>query len=235
MSTCLLISTYNRSSLLENSLNRLAQLTLPDEILVVDDGGDDYCEETLARVEIGCEKRYIYTHNPGQSLCSHARNIGLKNTDCDFIVQTEPEIMFDTDVIRQLFYRFAERGQEQVIEAGTVRHLNVDGTLREIHRGWVATYAVLYPRDWLLAINGWDETFPDPWGWDDTDVMTRLRISGHGQFIDEEIAVTHQWHPALFQGTQDANIAHFFGKKLDDPGADPVANRGIAWGEITPR
>jgi glycosyltransferase involved in cell wall biosynthesis len=38
MKTCLLITTFKRPTQLDNSLKRLCNLTLPDEILVVDDG-----------------------------------------------------------------------------------------------------------------------------------------------------------------------------------------------------
>lgn len=43
---CLLITTRNRSHLLNRSLERLTRLTIPDEVLVIDDGGDDNCETT---------------------------------------------------------------------------------------------------------------------------------------------------------------------------------------------
>ena len=89
MTVCLLVTTWNRTALLANSLQRLAGgLTLPDEILVVDDGGSDGCEGLCerARVEWGLPVRYLYNHRPYEAMCSQARNVGIKHTDADLII-----------------------------------------------------------------------------------------------------------------------------------------------------
>jgi glycosyltransferase involved in cell wall biosynthesis len=234
--TCLLIATMNRSDLLEKSLNRMNQLTLPDEILIVDDGGVDHCREVAERVVMECPVRYIYTHNPGQSQCSHARNVGIKNTDCDLIITSEPEMLFVSDVVAQLLVRFEEYGRKDVISAGTINHEHSRGHIGDTTRGWVATWIALYGKQWLLDIGGWDEWFPDPWGWEDTDLLTRLRCDGHGQFIDQEIEATHQWHVHRAVN-QERNEAHFRAKLLPLDGSeikplDIIANHGHPWGEI---
>ena len=78
MKTSMIITTHNRAHLLDTSLRRLQRMTLPDEILVIDDGGDDNTEQVCitAMQYIPRPIRYVYNDNPGQSICSMARNIG---------------------------------------------------------------------------------------------------------------------------------------------------------------
>lgn len=222
MKTCLLITTFNRSRLLEKNLERLSGLTQPDEILVVDDGGNDGCAEVCGKFGA----RYIYTNQPFQAMCSHARNVGLNHTDADLIITCEPELLYVTDVIGQFLARHVERPME-VISAGVVHHMQSDGGVQTIVN-WQAPYTALYRRDWLMAVRGWDESFPDPWGWDDVDLASRLRLTGIGQFVDPDVGVTHQYHePGYYGFSQDANEQHFRSK-----GDDPVANRDLAdWGQ----
>lgn len=230
----------NRTPLLEISLNRLAQLTLPTEILVVDDGGSDGLADMCHRVVIDCPIQYVYTHNPHPSLCSHARNVGIKNTECDIVITTEPEMWFMTDVIAQMLADHSKR-PEEVISVGTVHHMQdprFPHLEDHVTRGWVAPWIALYEKQWLFDVGGWDETFPDNWGWEDTDLLTRLRVSGHGQHIDQEIEARHLWHPPRAID-QVPNEAHFRAKHIDGGaqiiGEHIVANKDSDWGVIKRR
>ncbi len=264
---CLLITTYNRSRQLANSLNRLCNLTLPDEVLIVDDGGSDNCQEIVKSFEDRLPIRYIYNNNPSWSICSMARNIGIKNTDCEIIITSEPEILFVTDVIAQ----FLQKHQEipnKVISAGTIYHMGPAATLhtdmitnpvnRLMHesvnesghgtypdspfgyariQGWVAPFSALYRREWLMAIGGWCESYKS-WGWDDTDLLTRLTTIGINQDIALDIECIHQWHDKLPPDTQmNASVENermFMAKEIK-PGADSViANQDREWGVIKP-
>jgi len=235
VTTCLLITTFNRSALLRRSLERLQSRTLPDEILVIDDGGSDGCEQVCQSLQHLLPVRYLYNHQPEDAQCSLARNIGIKNTTCDLIVTSEPELLWDTDVLAQMLKLHAERPTE-VISAGTVHRLNEDGTRGETTVGWVAPFTALYGRDWLHQVGGWDEgPWPDPWSFDDTDLLTRLRLSGHGQVIADEIHVTHQHHEPRWC-RQDRNDEYFTQKGFDSGKMDHVvANQDRAWGVIRTR
>lgn len=204
--TCLLITTFNRGSLLRHSLKRLSRLTLPDEILIVDDGSTDNTEEVVLEFQ-NLPIRYIYNHNPEWSICSYARNIGVKNTDCEIIITAEPELFFITDVVAQMLENH-EAIPNHLISAGTIYHQGHKGVIRPnmydnpfadtFHltkaetstnnpnpndprgyvkiQGWQATYTALYRKEWLEAVGGWDEQFPACYGVDDIDVATRIRI-----------------------------------------------------------
>lgn len=232
--TCLLITTFNRGHLLKHNLERLTRLTLPDEVLVISDGCSDNTEEVCKSFEGRLPIRCIYNHNPDWSICSMARNIGIKNTDCDIIITAEPELFFITDLIKQML-ELHKQNPEHVINAGTVYHMGREGSiessmydnpvLKNVNesdsktfptnpkgyakiQGWVAPFSALYVRDWLFEINGWDESFVK-WGHDDTDLLTRLRIKGkHNMIIPREIEVIHQWHPTLPPAAQQAAVQH---------------------------
>lgn len=261
----MLITTYNRGGLLRNSLTRLRELTLPDEILVIDDGGEDETESVCQ--EFGdLPIRYIYNRNPGSTICSMARNIGIKEATHDWIVTCEPELIYLTDVIAQFnALRQEPVHQGKVISTGVVYfapegwdgsgvaglatagdYQPPSGSQEAI--GWVAPYSAIWYRPWLLEIGGWDESFPGYWGWDDIDLLTRLRYSGHDQYIALDVKGVHQFH-GLGGDDDFINEKHFFSKSFnhghekhilcppecpevpDDP-SDLVANKGKDWGRV---
>ena len=269
--TCLLITCFNRNHQLNRSLERLTRLTLPYEVLVINDGGnEEETERTVRNFEGRLPIRYIYNHNPDWSICSMARNIGIKNTDCDIIITSEPEILFVTDVIQQMLQKHTEI-PGKVISAGTIYHMGEQATLHDDMvnnpserlkfeavndsghgtnpnnpagyakiQGWVAPFAALYRRDWLLDINGWDEQFIS-WGFDDTDLLTRLSFNGVGQEIARDIECVHQWHQKLppdvqaRASTMNEGIMQRKNFNREDPNNNIKTNTDRNWGVIHTR
>lgn len=241
MKISMVITTFNRAALLDHSLHRLATLTVPDEILVIDDGGDDLTAATCDRWADLLPLRYIYNHNPGTTICSMARNIGIKEAQHEWIVTSEPELIYLTDVIAQ-FKELHPTHPEQVISAAHITFAPAGwepdrAPEGQVEIGWVAPHTALWKRQWLCEVGGWDESFPGQWGWDDTDLLTRLRINGIGQFICPDIRVAHQFH-GLGADPGSVNEQHFRSKSFmrdESDVVDLIANRGIQWGSITPR
>lgn len=235
MKTSLIITTYNRAGLLARSLERLSELTVPDEIIVVDDGGDDDCEDLcVAMLKAGLPIRYFYLDNPEPTICCRARNVGLQVATGEEIITSEPELEFETDVIGQ-FLALREEHPQEVINCGYVTFLSPYGKIESVAHKWVATFAAMYKRDWLMEINGWDEGFPDVWGYDDTDLITRLRLNGHPEFIDCDVRAIHQWHPQR-NSAHTENEAYFMSKSFhpdEQDLTDVVANKGAPWGQLT--
>lgn len=203
---CLLITVFNRSNQLRNSLLRLSKLSLPDEILIINDGGGSSCEDVVNSFKDKLPIKYIYNHNPTWSICSYARNIGIKNTDCEIIITSEPEILFCSDVICQML-NYHKEMPNNLISAGTVYHggagskipnLAIENPINYLKsqkvnissnnpkpkdpngfckvEGWQATYTALYRKEWIESVGYWDEQFPDVYGVDDIDIATRIRI-----------------------------------------------------------
>jgi len=251
-----LITTFNRADQLSHSLNRLADgsLTKPDELIVVDDGGEDHTKDVCDSFANRLPIRYIYNNNRAWTICSLARNIGVKEASHDWIVVSEPELFFISDVIPQ-FLGHTEEHPDEVISAGTIYFgrpgyvptLDTDGLEIagdytppmgvEAAIGWVAPFTALYHRDWLMEVGGWDEGFPGPWGWDDIDLLTRLRINGINQYIALDVRALHQYHGPENRGDVDfANEGYFRAKQFDGNESKDhphlIANKGIEWGKL---
>lgn len=248
----MIITTLERGYLLDWTLARLMDLTLPDELIVVDDGGEDDTEKIVRDFEMSgvpTEVKYIHNNNPGTTICSLARNIGIRAARHDWIITTEPELVYVTDIVAQFGFLQGEF-PDQVISAGHVTfapdgwdpsqspELMLTDTEPpadwERAIGWVAPHTALYKKEWLEAIGGWDETFPGRWGWDDTDLLTRLRISGHGQYIGLDLEAIHQWH-GLGSDDFSYNEQHFLDKSFNQDEtdlSDVVANQGHEWGMV---
>lgn len=270
MDLSMVITTHQRGGLLRQSLERLLALTLPTELIVVDDGGQDETPDVVSDFarRSGIETTYVYTHNPGATICSHARNVGLKAAKYDHIVTAEPELCFRTDVLAQ-FSQLQPQHPNAVISAGRIwfapeghapnfsgdpgwetagDYVPPDGSKDAI--GWVAPYTALWHKPWLLEVGGWDEDFPGYWGWDDIDLLTRLRLLGYEQHIAMEVEAVHLFH-GLGGDADFINERYYFAKSFNhghekhicgpeceadpDHTRDLIANRGREWGIAKPR
>lgn len=245
MNVSLIISTFNRAHLLAPSLERIAALTRPDEIIVVDDGGDDDTSGVCDRAgsSYGLNIRYVYNDNPGVTICSLARNIGLRMAEHEYVMTSEPELVWVTDVVAQfradnICYPgdVVSAGHIYFLPHGLVTDLGLIEEDPPPHTqeaiGWVAPHTALYRKDWLMEVGGWDEGFPGPWGWDDTDLLTRLRFNGHGQHIDRDVCAWHQHH-GIGGDPGSVNENYWLAKSFHQGDmTDVVANKEIEWGRL---
>lgn len=208
-------------------MQRLTNLTIPDEVLVIDDGGKDNTKQVCEDFKFKLPIRYIYNNNPEWTICSFARNIGVKNCIGDIIITSEPELLFVTDIVAQMLKCHVDY-PDQVISAGVIYHAQQNtqfnpGLLTDPHaalkseivedyqteprsyhpngycktKNMQATFTALYEKKWLMELGGWDEEFKGAWGWDDIELCTRLRINGINQHICPDMEALHQWHPHL--------------------------------------
>ncbi len=249
MSICLMITIWkDRAHLLRKSFARLCELTLPTEILIINDGGDAQNTEQLLQVIRDFEHvlpiRYIYTYNPGLTMCSHARNVGIRNTECEYIISTEPEVAFVTDVIKQL-YDYSQQYPDSCINTGCIYRIErplemTDGMIQnpddyDLYKrtGWTGNAVCLYRKQWLLDINGWDEEFPRPYMGDDVDINERLQLSGHNLLTMDDIVVIHQYHPKEDFGSNiDPNMEYLRNKDVEHNRLLIKANQNHQWGTI---
>jgi len=255
----MIISTFNRGRLLIRNFERLRELTKPKKIIVVDDGGTDTKTQQVCIEFSDLNVEYIYTYNPEKSLCSHARNIGVKHVETEWFINCEPELIYVTDIIAQMcnIYNNIEESKNSVISAGAIYFQNegdpvdisylnnleiLDNYTPPSHwqkaTGWVAPFTALWKKEWIEEIGGWDEQFPGNWGWEDIDILTRLRICGHGQYIDQSMKAIHQFH-GLGGDQELKNEKHFRAKSFchgdETKTEDLVANKNIEWGQIKGR
>ena len=222
MGISLIITTYNRSILLARSLKRIAQLTKPDEIIVVDDGGDDGCREmcrlTIDRTHLPI--RYEWIDHRGETTPCRARNIALDLVSHEQIVVSEPELLFSSDVIGQMRRLRMEYRDDVLHEKECLHQPYIDSHVDELNTV-PGFYVNAYMKQWLVDIGGWDENFPGSWAWDDLDLFNRLEYSGHKRRPFEQIRVLHQWHPSRIEPAVE-NEAYIRAKEFP---RDLVANR----------
>jgi glycosyltransferase involved in cell wall biosynthesis len=92
------ICTWNRASLLDQTLARLAELAVPDafawEVLVVDNGSTDETAEVLARHAAALPLRCAREERRG---LSHARNRAAAEARGELIAWTDDDVQVDTD------------------------------------------------------------------------------------------------------------------------------------------
>lgn len=233
----MVITTNGRADLLRTTLLRLAQLTPPDEIILVDDGTPDDSVHRVAKemcrlVPLPLPIKYVYNNNPGMTNCCHARNVALKMAAYDEILTTEPECWYVTDVVAQLLDARAEH-PDDILSAYRCYHApDITATLNldvcDTVPAW--PYLNLWRKEWLLDVGGWDEQLPGPWGWDDSDLYNRLLYSEQSiaQHFVLGVTVHHQWHPSRIEPAA-ANEAHVRAKEFP---RDLVANVGRRWGRL---
>lgn len=258
----LAITTYNRHRQLFRTLQRLEKLAKPDELIIIDDGSEQPVKpiiDEFSRREAfkDVQVMYKYLDRPGYDVCSVARNVALKMCKTEYFMTSEPEILFISDVMTQV-REMLQNNENRIISAGSVYALSQYATINPYltaspqtylanllpqeyqHRvGWVATYTALYKTQDLLDINGWDEDFSKHNGgggyaWDDTDLVTRLRVRGVNQFISKDIEVIHQWHepaPEEVTNTQHLNEEMFLAKDLNNKPENAIANLNREWGQ----
>lgn len=127
---CLAITTFNRGHLLKHSLERLCNLTIPDEILVISDGCTDHTLQVVDSFKDRLPIRAIYNHSPELSICSFARNIALKNTTADIFITSEPELLFVTDVVKQMVTKH-HAIPNTMLTVGTIYHQGQHGQIND--------------------------------------------------------------------------------------------------------
>jgi glycosyltransferase involved in cell wall biosynthesis len=241
----MLITTYNRGELLERALSRLADLTQPDELIVVNDGGEDDCSGIVADwyLRTGTRSAYHYLDNPRYTTCSAARNHGVGHCAGDLILISEPEVVFIDDIVARFAEFRAQLGRPAVLKTDDAFRarpgdLSADPAACWQHTpGEVPPYVTMFDRASLEAIGGWDETMPAPWGGDDTDLLERLHQFGVDQVVVPEARIVHLDHPRNSQQLDMtyamANFAHIHRKPynhgLDDHICSPACMkaRGI--------
>lgn len=226
MTITLVITAYERGPLLQRSLLRLKELTLPDQIIVVDDGS--YTRGVHGAVEnSGLPIEYVYNNNPGDTNPCLARNIALLRAECDEILVSEPELLFLSDVVAQFKVEREAHPDWVLCEPFCYHEPRENATLDECNEV-PGFYVNMFKRQWLLDVGGWDEDLPGPWGWDDVELYKRLELIGHQRVPVWSTRVRHQWHPSRIEPAVE-NETYVRAKEFP---RDIVANRDRELGRV---
>ena len=171
----IIIPTRNRPALLDRCLRSLSDLNYPKtdfEVLVVDDGSDPPLQTIIERHTAHLPVRYLRREGQGPA---RARNAALQQATGEYIVFTDDDCVPDADWLK--VYEAAFRQFPAVGFGGKI----VDDPQNEIYgkasqmlvtflyEGGSASIGAIpffcsnnfaFPREALLRLNGFDESFP---------------------------------------------------------------------------
>jgi len=254
---------YNRGAYLARWLEAFAwwaPYDLPVEIIVVDDGGADQAATVVDRGQArGLDIHYRRVRPPDAPRNNgQARNAGIRAARFPLILNSDPDVVFVTDVIRRLIAAW---------QPGTF--CSVSGYFPLTRRAWLALWdeserrplraddyrahldgrqnlvhspddvhglhgAFLCDRATLQRLRGYDERFYC-WGWEDRDLLTRLEQGlGFTRRYVEGAIVAHQWHPTLRadDGAARSRVLWQMGwQRARAADAQPIVRNPESWGE----
>jgi glucosyl-dolichyl phosphate glucuronosyltransferase len=114
------ICTWNRASLLFQTLERLTQIEQPDvpwELIVINNRSTDQTEPVLDGFMSRLPLRRVFEAEPG---LSHARNAAIRHAVGDYIVWTDDDALVDKDWLRA-YACAVKRWPEVAVFGGPVR------------------------------------------------------------------------------------------------------------------
>src|SRR5512143_830758 len=92
------ICTWNRSALLEQTLERMTRLVAPSgctwELLVINNNSTDATESVIARFEARLPIRGVFETQPG---LSNARNRAVREAGGEYVLFTDDDVLVDPD------------------------------------------------------------------------------------------------------------------------------------------
>jgi len=173
------------------------------------------------------------------------RNYIIKRCQSKWLGTKDPEIIMTEDIIAktidlgEIMYR--PGGMIELCEHETQKILNdpfIDLTKLDILRHWTVTEnnyqgfhnGIVMRTQRLRDINGYREEFKSGYGWEDVELLERLKRINSEIIIDKEIITYHIHHPIIrkFHKSIDDNgrIYEFFRTKNN-----VVANENKDWGQ----
>lgn len=207
MRLSLIVPTLGRTACIPTLLDSLARQTLQDfEVIVVDQNKDDRLGEMLQPGRWPFPLHHLRT--PGAFGASRARNAGLKVATGDILLFPDDDCWYPPwflDKAVQLFRdhdcaAVAGRAADEVGRSINGRYDLAPGWIGR-HNIWTTQieWVVLFRRDALLAVGGYDETIGvgagTPWGASEgQDVMLRVLAAGQRAYYDPSL---YGHHPEL--------------------------------------
>jgi glycosyltransferase involved in cell wall biosynthesis len=113
-----IIPTFNRADLLEQSLRSLGKQSLPPkhyEVIVIDDGSQDHTREICKRRQRALPLRYFYQENSG---IAAAKNLGIFISQAPILFFFDDDDVADKNLLREHLRTHKERPEENVAVLG---------------------------------------------------------------------------------------------------------------------
>ena len=242
-------TTRNRDlQIVTNCLRSLAKQSDQDfECFLVDYGSENaYVQELKILLEQFPFIQFISCPTSGQlwSKC-RALNIGLKRASQPYFVVGDIDLIFHPHYIQKIktiakpdevaYFQYGYLNQKN-----TKPHLDFETAEVSFKGNEEATGNSMFPKDKLLALNGFDEYYHG-WGAEDTDVQMRMKHAGLTlNFVTHELLVKHQWHPKAYRSKESTQPFHSLLERINHAYLSltiqtkrTVVNQENDWGVMT--
>lgn len=202
----IIIPVYNRPKEIEALLGTLTEQTDPDfEVLVVEDGSEDRCEDEVRQFEDELRVRYLYKENtgPGQT-----RNYGAERADGNYIVFFDSDCLIPPEYIETVREALTSTwadvygGPDRAHPSFTPIQKAINYTMTSILttggiRGEERRAASFKPRSFNMGIDA--QAFADVGGFppmgiygEDLDLSLRLQRAGYSTRLLPDAYVYHK-------------------------------------------
>jgi len=199
----------NGSKFIEASLrSAFKNITLEDEIIVVDDGSDDDTIQKINALSIRY-KRSIQVIKTIDASPARARNFAIDVAKGDFITFLDHDDLWPKDRIKNHLNFFNDDisidlvvGKVQAFEnAINGRRVNIAKNTHHVHLG-----ATTFKRSVFDAMKGFK---PEYLFSEDLDLFTRIRESNFKFYFDNKIALYYRKHHDNMTNNNDHKIMQF--------------------------
>ena len=183
-----IVPTYNRLELLKDQVNALMSQSLSSEhyeVLVVNDGSKDGTDAFLDQVGSFYANLRVFHHQNGGP--AKARNTALGVAQGDIIAFTDDDCIVDHNWLETILSKW----DDSLVGMQGATYTDRDKVTPLTHQidnetghNSVPTCNAAYLRSALIAIDGFDESFPSPHN-EDADVSWRIQQRGNVTFCPQ--------------------------------------------------
>jgi glycosyltransferase involved in cell wall biosynthesis len=243
-SVSIVMTSYKRPEQLRRTLHSISiQTRRPDQIVVVEDGGD---EETRGICAVACMQKGLkveYCERRNRPKLDYSnpaipKNIGIKKAIGDILIIQCAEVRYTNPQDIERLVKPVEE-DPSISNIAQVKALGRYDNFQEWYAGperapgWFLDFCQAVRRDKVMAINGFDELY-EGYGFDDDDFALRLQASGVKYQWAMDVVCEHQWHFVPDKSTNLSDrgrIRYNMMKEAIDAGRrSPVANADRPWG-----
>ena len=171
----IIMPTYNRKNIIQNSINSVLNQSYPYfELIIIDDGSTDGTDNLLNSVEDDRVKIFRNDINKG---CSYSRNVGLKHANGDIIMYLDSDNEWDSEYIKTMVGAFIELPDADALYSGQFLYRTFDSKPYAIRFGsynkpllhnhnYIDLNCFCHKKHVLNEIGGFDESISVLIDWD---------------------------------------------------------------------
>lgn len=187
------VIAYNEEENIQSCISSILKQTLRNfNLIVVDDGSVD---KTSVIIKNFNDARIIYKRNKTRRGYSVSRNIGIANSDADYIFFTDADCIADKNWLKEGIKNFK---RNVVAVGGVTRKLVIKDRMHPSQKCEIPTFAtcnVAYKGDILRKIGGFRRRYNS--GCEDTDLYERIKNYG---------GLVRSYRMVVYHKSKDLNI-----------------------------